>query len=205
MTIPSSKHSQEEQPNKILILPVLPTSPLPATIHPCTAHGGRITSKSTFWDIRWTEFDAIVLGSFNLYDSSYKNAALWQGATNYSRAHPEQQIPLGGRPGITLPKLVKAYDGPIVALSGFLSDHNLEHNRNVQTIQDVALRTGRTNLRAINSRAPLEAVAKTGCTNNAGVVMECQSSGSHQCVGHKGGIPDLVAWDVVEAFYELLS
>jgi len=104
------------------------------------------------------------------------------------------------------------YSGPILAVSMF-ADHDVERTqdilRKVTTIQE----SGRDNIVFINGRAYVPEIGECA-TDKSDTVGTCskdfrtaknRGKNGHRCVGENGGHPDLVAWDVVEECYRLMS
>jgi hypothetical protein len=155
--------------------------------------------------LSFSQLDAIVLGPMNPYNPHYDFSILWTEARKYADAHPHQLIDLPeNRNGVSLADLVNVYSGPIVSLPGF----RVSYIEDYQTSLEIALdhRPERTNLRVMYTRLPIEAMGGGNCGHDNGkVVSTCRADlDGHQCVGTHGGVPDIVAWDLVENFWDLL-
>ena len=117
-------------------------------------------------------------------------------------AHPNQQVNMTAYPkAFSFADLVNATAKPILSLSTFSLIQQPEHDETVRTIQQI----GRSNLRAINARRYIDRLGE--CSSDwQTIIGNCTNqTNSHRCMGQKGGIPDLVAWDLVEAFHTVLS
>jgi hypothetical protein len=153
-------------------------------------------------------FNVIVLGKFNGFQDSKGTsfAKLMKTLTAGTDADFERSRP----PDVDA--LANVYSGPILAVSMF-ADHDVERTqdilRKVTTIQE----SGRDNIVFINGRAYVPEIGECA-TDKSDTVGTCskdfrtaknRGKNGHRCVGENGGHPDLVAWDVVEECYRLMS
>ena len=59
-------------------------------------------------------------------------------------------------------------------------------------------------IQIVNSRRHIDAMGKECSSNNHYGVQDCgKNRNGHRCNGPHGGHPDIVAWDVIEAIYNL--
>lgn len=180
--------------------------------HPC-AHSARWKENLEEHVLQkpLTEFDAIVMGTLNPYSDRFNTTGLWVDATNYAQENPQQEIDLHAHPkGFKFPDLMSAYKGPLVFLSSFRRDQNWLYKRYWQQAQNATrTRTSeqRTNVRVVHSRAAIDAIGWGDCAHDSKPhVATCNATlkNKHMCMGDKGGIPDFVAWDLIEALYDVL-
>ena len=153
--------------------------------------------------------DAIVLGKFNGYKESSK--------TTYARLMNQFAAQLESISfEHVLPPMVAdvafRYDGPIVATSMMAAYVEKKHAR--QTRQQVAAlqqQQQRNNVRYVDARKYVKLLGECGCLvqdkiRTSGVCTNRKKGRNyHRCMGQYGGHPDLVAWDVLETIYALVS
>jgi hypothetical protein len=96
------------------------------------------------------------------------------------------------------------------------ADNEKHLERMMNQMHDIQKQQKRTNLRSIHARQHVEAIGAE-CSKNSSlrgdrIVGTCVTNTSHseyanghRCVGDKGGQADLVAWDVIEAIYDVLG
>ncbi|CAB9518264.1 expressed unknown protein [Seminavis robusta] len=172
-----------------------------------------------------TGVDAIVLGHFNTAQESVK--------TNYGQMMMQQHY--NNNTGANFPKaptmdtVAAMYTGPVIWV-GMYAQRNLPFH---QQAVDYTLRNhhlSRSNLRAVYARRYIDKLIAAQLheheqANNKKklAVEECSIDGrtavgtcdtdptgtrfrdGHRCTGSRGGHPDLIAWDVVEALHNVLS
>lgn len=156
-------------------------------------------------------FDAIVLGHMNPYEAEYKDTSLWAGINRYGELFPEFEVDLEGHPsGFDIKDLAPVYSKPIVWVPP-LSDRPSELAHHAATIEHISSHLqSRDNVRAVDSRENSDG-AECSCLLSPKVttcLTNTKNRGyteGHRCMGKWGGQPDLVAWDVVENFHELLG
>jgi hypothetical protein len=152
-----------------------------------------------------SEMDAIVMGHINVYDPKYVNSGLWSKAQKYSKDFPTQEIDVQENPkGFAFSELLNVYAGPTVFLPAFAwqEDYN-------KSLTAALANPQRSTVRVIDSQLPVEAIGGGKCGHGSsgvgGTVSTCQDQIGHRCVGTHGGIPDVIAWDLVETLWELLA
>jgi hypothetical protein len=163
-----------------------------------------------------TEVDAIVIGTFNKYTAKYEGTVMWSNARTYTEQYPSQEIDAPhNRNGFDLAMLAEVYEGPAIFVSMlgstdlFSYRHAREQVKNLK--KDVT--QNRTNTLAIDARHYISNMQRKECgSDQSRKVGTCYTDSSkmeyrnaHRCMGDKGGQPDLVAWDVIEALWELLG
>lgn len=164
--------------------------------------------------------DAIIMGYFNELEGNM-GTNFAKNIIQQAKDHPELGIDtkkLGIR---LLPEVAGAYPGPIVYVGQFAKNFQFKYVKAERFQRD----SNRTNIRTINARKyvnKLESMmshkekAKTPfyecVTDVQRDVGTCnldkksrRFANGHRCMGEKGGHPDLVAWDVIEALHEMLQ
>ena len=151
--------------------------------------------------------DAIIFGQFNGYDPRYTSAKMWQAFRLYAAMFPDQKIDIDRNPRglFNLQRIAAVYQGPIVAVSSLALKSKFWYNKTMEQFHTVVEQEGRTNIRVVNSRQYYEALGKQECpSDDSTLVGTCKDSqNGHRCMGDKGGQPDMVAWDVIEALWDL--
>lgn len=161
------------------------------------------------------DLDLIILGMFNIFSPRYSTSSLWTDIANYGRIFPAQQINPSLYHAPELKHFARAYKGPIIWVSMLAAYNERHHVKFMQQIHDIRQQQNRTNLRSVHARQHVEAVGaecsirssqkdelKVGaCVTNTS---HFDYANGHRCMGDKGGEPDLVAWDVIEAIYDVL-
>lgn len=163
---------------------------------------------------RLGRMDAIVLGHINDYDPQYDNTNLWGKIKRYGEDHPEYEVDVARYPkGVEFLDLAAQYQGPIIWVPMTAVTNQPQHEQVVRQMKNITQTTGRTNLQAVNARQHVAGMNRAECgsdssstigtcfTNRAGFVY----SNGHRCMGDKGGEPDIVAYDVVEALFQAFS
>jgi len=168
--------------------------------------------------------DAIVLGTLNEYKDSRKSSFL-PTTLQYQTDFPQHGVDFANIPPPHLRDMAQAYRGPIVWLSMFAKYNVGRHKQAVQYIQELSsisntttanatTTTRRTNLRSVHGRRYIHSDwGGRECSSNVGErVATCITDrknvvygNGHRCCGDKGGQPDIIAWDVVEALWDVLK
>lgn len=153
-------------------------------------------------------FDVIVLGKFNGFQDSKGTsfAKLMKTLTAGTDADFERSRP----PDVDA--VANVYSGPILAVSMF-ANHDVERTQNIlEKIKEIQ-EGGRDNIAFIDGRAYVPWIGECA-TDKSDIVSSCskdfqsrkkRGKNGHRCVGENGGHPDLVAWDVIEECYRLMS
>jgi hypothetical protein len=153
-------------------------------------------------------YDAIILGDFNgdvfNYDFSlaYTRPESFYNVTVKSAA--AANITLNGV--LQLKHFAAIFNGPIIRLTGGVLV-NTTKVRNAQAEVQQVLQTTNKNKNDFVVLDASQYVPQVGiCGHNQGgkIVVDAPVVGYHRCQGGKGGHPDLVAYDVVEALGQLL-
>jgi hypothetical protein len=161
--------------------------------------------EELFDGVSLRKLTAVVYGNFHRYKPSILKTGFGKGMLEADGidgidfAHIEP-------PGLS--ELLDVYPGPVIAVSMFAS---YAANQAVQYQAIIDKQFNRTNVRAIDSRKYVDVLGECGsaggrlqtgpsaCWNNK------TAGNMHRCTGIHGGHPDLIAWDVIEAVYELVS
>jgi hypothetical protein len=161
------------------------------------------------------DLDMIIMGMFNHYRAAFSTSSLWTDIINYGKHFPEQQVNPSLYHAPQLKQFARAYKGPILWVSMLAAYNEKHHERMMKQMHDIQKQQKRTNLRSVHARQHVEAIgaecSKSSSLQDDGIVGTCATNTSHfeyanghRCVGDKGGQPDLVAWDVIEAIYDVL-
>lgn len=153
-------------------------------------------------------FNVIVLGKFNGFKESKGTsfAKLMKTLTAGTDADFERSKP----PDVDA--VANVYSGPILAVSMF-ADHDVERTQNILEKIKAIQKGGRDNIVFIDGRAYVPWIGECA-TDKSDIVSSCskdfqsgkkRGKNGHRCVGENGGHPDLVAWDVIEECYRLMS
>lgn len=149
--------------------------------------------------------DAIVHGQFNNYDPVYNSTQMWQYFRLYATRLPNQEIDIDRHPhGFQMRELAKAYQGPIVAVSMLTDKGNYWNIKATDELHKLQAE-GRTNVRVVISKQHYKAMGQNCQSFDSKLVSTCTESDktSHSCMGEKGGLPDMVSWDIIEALWDL--
>ena len=190
------------------------------------------TNNPVFYSKRWLEniqsstrkpietFDGVILGYMNIYTEAYKDAAMWTNMQKYAATHPEERIDLAGcSEGVTFMDLANQYTtGPIIWASMFSKVTENKHKEVVtqmKILEKASRAMHKSNstkptqqiMKAIDGRKHIRDMGDHDCASlERGAVSTCSTwTTGHRCVGDKGGQPDLLAWDVVEALWEVFG
>lgn len=158
------------------------------------------------------DLDAIVLGAFNSYRES-RGTSFLNTTLAYQKQFPHQGVDFEHIEAPTIEEFAKVYPGPIVWLSMFAHYNVPIHQHALELIQTLSVTHRRDNLRSVNGRNYIDELGGEECSSNVGeVVATCVTDKSnhvykngHRCAGDKGGQPDLIAWDVVDALHNVLK
>jgi hypothetical protein len=150
-------------------------------------------------------FQAVVLGQFNGAGPDVRNSNYYRQMMNWSESDSGLQF---GK--VTPPDVVQvagAFPGPVVFASNYDVGKSASSKLILQAIEDIKLRTNRTNLAGVLARNYLSALGGNECgTEIRNGVGDCGRfrAASHRCVGPNGGHPTLIAHDVQELLYSFL-
>lgn len=158
------------------------------------------------------DLDAIVLGTFNSYRES-RGTSFLNTTLEYQRQFPHQGVDFENIKAPNLEEFVKVYPGPLIWTSMFAHYNVPIHQRAVEMMKTLSATHNRSNLRSVDGRNYIEELGGKECSSNVGEkVSTCVTDRSnivykngHRCTGDKGGQPDLIAWDVVDALHDVLK
>jgi hypothetical protein len=151
-----------------------------------------------------SSFDAILVGTFNEYDpetaSTFRTNML-----AYSETHPD--VDFKNIPAPTAEDVAFIFPGPVVMFGMFGRPNNdLAHSIAERMIGYWKEKSNRTNIKFISGRVHIDNIGMEAISRDRVNVGLCYAGkGHHRCVGPRGGHPDLLAWDFVEALYHLLD
>jgi hypothetical protein len=152
--------------------------------------------------------DMVVLGRFNGFGDSKGTAfsILMKNLTAMIDADFEKRKP----PNVD--EVAAVYSGPILAVSTF-ANHDAERTKN--TIEKIRMlhERGRENIAFIDGRKYVQFLGEcatdkfdiVGTCSKDFTTLKSRGKNGHRCVGENGGHPDLLSWDIVEAYYQLIN
>jgi hypothetical protein len=149
-------------------------------------------------------FDALIVGKMNDFADAYNTSFM---EVMMEKTAKLEDADFSTNPPPTLLHFVEEFPSlPIVAHSMFC-DWGGEHLYwdMYDKVQEVNTRDNNNNVRLVNGRqyAPLLGECGSNQWQSVGV---CEDDATaHRCIGERGGHPDLVAWDVIEAMHDLLG
>ncbi len=169
-----------------------------------------VTNHAMFYSKRWPQymeemvqlkldqFDALIVGKMNTFQEAYN--------TSFMEIMMEKTAQMKDADFVTIspPSLVDFaghFKGPIVAHSMMADWGKDQLNRNmIEMVQKL----DRNNIRFVNGRLYVPSLGE--CSSDAAnSVRDCEDRiSAHRCQGQRGGHPDLVGWDIIEALNELL-
>jgi len=152
-------------------------------------------------------WDAIVLGQFNGASKLLKNTNFYKQMMNWSRSG-DADLQFGKVEPLDIIRLSDSYHGPIIFATNFAVPTGSAHDQIAETIETIKQKHNRTNLKFISSRGHIAALGghECGTENRLGVgVCVRQWAASHRCMGIAGAHPDLIAFDVQEALFNMLN
>lgn len=153
--------------------------------------------------------DAIVLGQFNM---GYPGSTFFTNMLTMTKDLPASyEIDFLNSDGPFVENVTAVFDGPLVYASMFAVTMKEKAHHNLVVAREMK-RNGRQNILPEYSRRYTERLKWEGAARNHWTVADCVDfvegnpapSRSHRCVGKQGGIPDIVAWDLVEFFHETM-
>ncbi len=169
-----------------------------------------VTNHAIFYSKHWLQyleelvqldlnkFDALVIGKMNTFQESSNTSFMKIMMKKTAQMKDADFV------AISPPSLVHfagLFHGPIVAHS-MMSDWGKDQV-NRQMIQMVH-KLNRSNIEFVNGRHYVPLLGECGA-DVAHIVGHCENiPGAHRCHGLRGGHPDLVGWDIIEALNELL-
>jgi hypothetical protein len=188
-----------------------------------------VTNHAMFYSPRWPEYlremigiqdwnvvgrknhslDGLIVGHINLFMNAYNTSFMelmkeqtknWEGA-NFETVSPP-----------TLLDFASVYDGPILGVS-MMADWSsydqdyYEMSEQVGKIREVSDSSpaggGRIDL--VHGRKYIPQLGECGSNDWMDVGKCVEAPDMHRCIGSRGGHPDLVLWDALEALNRLLS
>jgi hypothetical protein len=151
------------------------------------------------------------MGRFNKFETTSR---FGRDVTALAKAHPELFDASHTSP--TIESLADVYEGPILALPMF-AVHGQDVRENAEKAQRhwASPPYNRTNIVVVDARRHVAQLGECGSDQIRGMGV-CFNEGDHnpkgrnpnamhRCTGAKGGHPDLIAWDVMEALFRLLE
>ena len=164
-----------------------------------------VTNHALFYSRQWRRyleaklrmnmqsFDQLIVGRMNTYKDSYNTsfmALMLEKTAEFDEADFTKVSPP------TLYEIAREYKGPIVAHSMMADYGNNVLNREMTRL---VKRVNRKNIRFVNGRTYIPVLGECS-SDHWDLVDDCLSKPKgHRCIGHRGGHPDLVAWDIIEA------
>ena len=159
--------------------------------------------------------DAIVLGMFNRIrmtpDTPINSFKLHM--LNYSKEHPGD-IDVRKTDPPTPTAFAEVFSGPIIAVSMFAMYSQHDSSSSFLHTIDLYEKQNRTNILFLNGRHYMPALGecgsdehyRAGTCNDPGLTNTTRNPADmHRCTGPRGGHPDLLAWDTMEALHKLLK
>jgi hypothetical protein len=172
-----------------------------------------VTNHAMFYSPRWPEFlarliqvdsfndqiDALVVGHINHFMNAYNTSFMeimkeqtkkWDGA-DFESVPPPTWI-----------DFAQLYYGPMVGVSMMADWSSTDQDYIEFTSQ--AHKMNRSNVRVVHGRKYISELGECG-TNVWWDIGRCEEKRDvHRCIGARGGHPDLISWDALEAVNELL-
>eukprot|EP00934_Nitzschia_sp_Nitz4_P000316 Nitzschia sp. Nitz4//scaffold225_size51843//18127//19296//NITZ4_006894-RA/size51843-processed-gene-0.58-mRNA-1//1//CDS//3329542672//316//frame0 len=173
-----------------------------------------VTNHALFYSRDWLRYlqdligtplskvDALVVGKLNGFAEAY-NTSFMEVMKEKTAQYPDAD--LQANPPPTIKEFSDVFDGPIVAHSMFADwGGNYLHAELLEALGQIqSTSPDRRNLRLVNGRQYIDMLGECA-TNQWMEVGECQDDMSaHRCIGARGGHPDLIAWDVIEALSDV--
>jgi hypothetical protein len=167
-----------------------------------------ITNHALFYSRKWLTYlhemtglsniDAMIVGQINgmaeAYNTSFMDLMIEKTShledADFTSVNPPQ-----------LKQFAEFYSGPIIA-------HSLMcywGYDNFHTMTDVVRSINRPNVQMVNGRAYTGMLGECSTNNWLSVGVCGTDASAHRCVGDRGGHPDLLAWDIVEALNGLVD
>jgi hypothetical protein len=177
------------------------------------------------------KLDAIVLGSFNSLSESHKTSFL-QTTLRYQKEMPQHKVNFLEAEPPHLEQVAQVYGGPLIWMSMFALSNQATHDKAMAAMASLQFQNvtrsvvvdkrpihrhdlhARNNIRAVYGRRYIDSLlGGTECSSDSyDIVKTCLTNrtskryaNGHKCVGRQGGFPDLIAWDLSEALYDLLD
>jgi hypothetical protein len=147
------------------------------------------------------------MGKFNAYNRHQNNTQFQAQMLHYSQTFPG--VDFANIPPPSIETLTIVYDGPVVAVSMFAlagQRHVITSTKRAQqnkmswnrTNHNILFLSGRKHIQAIGLECGSKLKKGMGHCGN-------RDPNDHRCVGPRGGHPDLLAWDIIEAIHTLVS
>ncbi|KAG7349889.1 hypothetical protein IV203_012486 [Nitzschia inconspicua] len=167
-----------------------------------------VTNHAIFYSRKWRKYlrqmtgistiDGIIVGQINSMNDAYNTSFM---SLMMEKTSKLEDADFASVDPPQLQEFTDFYDGPIVAHSlmcywGY--DNYYPMNDFVQPLD-------RTNVGLVNGRAYIGMLGECS-TNEWQKVGVCGTdSTAHRCIGERGGHPDLLAWDIVEALNDMMK
>lgn len=167
-----------------------------------------VTNHALFYSRKWHEyledlvhlklndFDALVVGKINTFIDAY-NTSFMELMIEKTSQMAEADFATVAPP--TLIDFAPRFQGPIIAHSMMADWGNDYLNREmIEMVEEV----DRPNVLFVNGReyVPLLGECSADVWDRVG---ECNDDlMAHRCIGQRGGHPDLIAWDILEALHD---
>jgi hypothetical protein len=151
-----------------------------------------------------SSYDAIVMGYFNPMVSSVPTK-FNAGLTQMYIDHPELFDENFTSP--TVDRLANIYQGGIVTVSMFAPRDQYVLTTGLDTMNYWRNQTNRANIQVVDGRKHIEAMGVECGSDDPITVGQCDNINkvAHRCCGPAGGHADLVAWDVIEELYRVVT
>ena len=172
-----------------------------------------VTNHALFYSHQWPrylqelvnhttleDFDALIVGKMNTFDEAYNTSFM---EIMMEKTAKYEQADFTTNPPPSLLDLAEIYKGPIVAHSMFC-DWGGEYLYWDMYEQVEKLKEQDYPVRLVNGRQYIPWLGECATNNWQSIGVCGDDETAHRCIGARGGHPDLVAWDVVEAVHELV-
>lgn len=176
-----------------------------------------ITNHALFYSKHWLRYledliqqpvatlDGLVLGKINGFAEAYNTSFM---EVMKEKTAQYEDADLTTNPPPSLLDIAELYHGPIVAHSMFADwGGDYLHWEMMEAYATIQQRQSNkaANIQIIQGRQYIGDLGECSSDSWQGVGVCGEDGTAHRCIGHRGGHPDLIAWDVIESMYALLS
>jgi hypothetical protein len=167
-----------------------------------------LTNHALFYSRKWRQylesmvkmklesFDLLIVGKINTFNEAFNSSFM---VLMMEKAAELEEADFKTVPPPTLYEFAHLYSGPIVAHS-MMADYGRDILN--QEMLGLVKRVNRPNLHFVNGRTYIPLLGEECASDQWDQISDCLPKASqHRCIGRRGGHPDLVAWDIIEAVH----
>jgi hypothetical protein len=173
-----------------------------------------VTNHALFYSKKWLTYlqdlikvpienvDQLVVGHINHFMNAY-NTSFMELMMEQTKKYDDANFETVSPP--TLIDFANVYNGPIVGISMMAdwSYYDQDYSEMKEQVEKISGTNQQRKIKLIHGRRYINELGECG-TNSWKDIGSCQDSpDSHRCIGSRGGHPDLILWDMLEAVHDI--